>query len=387
MKFKLSFVLIAVLIANLLQSGAASAQTTPVTEIYVLPVSAEATTCNAMTFEVWVKNVVDLTAFHLEIGFTPGNVEVINVVNGNALIKPGETTLFEPTNGWNNDTGKILWGMAQQGTNGDPQPKDVGPEGAKLITITLQAKKPGYLVPFTIDGAKSVLVNWPDVFQIPFIVTGPGAVSTSSCAPTNIALSSNTIENGRPAGTIVGTLTTTDPDSSHSWESWSYSMPYSDGDNALFAIFGDKVSTLFTADFVTKNSYAILIRSTDAGGRYLEKSITITVNSAPVINPIPEQNATVGELLTFTVIANDADLPADAVLVFSLQDAPDGAVINPATGVFTWTPGATQGPADYVVTVCASDGDTTTCQDLTIKVAAAVVPQTEYKLYLPIISR
>ena len=137
----------------------------------------------------------------------------------------------------------------------------------KLIEITLKAKTPGNLVPFTIDGAKSILVNWPDAFQIPFIVTGPGVVSTSSCAPTNITLSPGTIENGKPAGTEVGTLKTTNPDS-YLWESWIYSLPTLYSDNAVFAISGDKVSTRFTVDYGTKDSYSILVRSTDAGGKY-----------------------------------------------------------------------------------------------------------------------
>ncbi len=283
MKLKLRHVLIAVLMANLLLSGVASAQTAPQTEIYVSPVITETTTCGEMTFGVWVKNVVDLTAFHLEIGFSPGNVEVTKVENGGFLGTPTESALFEPTNGIYNDTGKILFGVAQQGTNGDPTPQN---GTGQLIEITLRAKTFGALVPFTIDGAKSILVNWPDTFQIPFIVTGPGVVSTSSCAPTDIALSSNSIENGRPAGTVVGTLTTTDPDYLSSWETWTYSLPALSGDNALFAISGDKLTTLFTADYGTKASYSILVRSTDAGGKYFEKPFTVKV--ADVVVPPDE---------------------------------------------------------------------------------------------------
>lgn len=382
MKIKLCFVLIAVLIANLLLSGVTSAQPAP-TEVYVSPIITETTTCSEMTFGIWVKNVVDMTAFHLEIGFNPGSVEVTNVVNGRFLGIPTESALFEPTNGIYNGTGKILFGVAQQGTNGDPILQN---GTGQLIEITLKAKTPGNLVPFMIDGEKSILVSWPDAFQIPFIVTGPGVVSTSSCAPTNITLSPSSIENRQPAGTEVGELKTTDPDSSYPWESWIYNLPTSYGDNALFAISGDKVSTRFTVDYGTKDSYSILVRSTDAGGKYMEKPFTIRVNYAPIIDPIPDQSAIVGELLAFTVTASNADLPATG-LVFSLQNAPAGAVIDPATGDFTWTPSESQGDQDFTLKVCVSDGAATTCQELTIKVASAVVTPTGFKLYLPIIAR
>ena len=388
MKFRFILILIAVLLANFLLSRAASAQT-PATEVYVFPLITEATTCGTMTFGVYVRNVVNLTAFHLEIDFDPRNVQVTKVENGGFLLKPGELKLFEPTNGvyeLTSTTGQILFGMAQQGTNGNPLPKEIGPEGAELIKITLKALKPGSLNPFTIDGEKSILVNWPDAFQIPFMVTAPGVVSTSSCAPTDIALSANTIENGRPAGTVVGTLTTTDPDSSYSWESFSYSLPVAPEDNALFAISGDKLITRFVADYGSKKSYSIQVRSTDAFGKIIEKPFTITVNRAPVIDPIPTQNATVGTMLMFTAKASDTDLPP-ATLTFSLQNAPVGAVINPTTGIFNWTPTADQGGKDFTVKVCVSDGSATTCLDVTIKVAAVVVPADKYKLYLPIIAR
>lgn len=384
MKFKISFVLIAILIANLLLSGVASAQIAS-TEIYVFPVTTETTTCSNMTFGIWVKNVVDLTAFHLEINFDPGSVEVTKVENGGFLGTPIETALFEPTNSpieVINSTGKILFGVAQQGTNGDPLPKSIGSEGGKLLEITLKAKTPGNLVPFTIDGENSILVNWPDAFRIPFTVTGPGVVSTSSCAPTDITLSPNTVADGMPAGTEVGTLLTIDSDSSLPWgDSWTYYLLDSQVDNAQFAISGNKLVTRFTANYGTSKTYTIKVRSTDAGGKFIDKSLTITVNRAPIIDPIPEQSATVGTPLTFTATASDADLPP-ATLTFSLKNDPAGAVIDPTTGDFSWTPTEDQGGKGFTFKVCVSDGATTTCQEITIKVVVATL-----KLYLPLIFR
>ena len=76
----------------------------------------------------------------------------------------------------------------------------------------------------------------------------------------------------------------------------------------------------------------------------------------PVIDPIGDK--TVEELAenTFTVSATDADLPADT-LTYSLDaSAPAGAAIDPATGVFSWTPTEAQGPDSYDITITVSDG-------------------------------
>ena len=65
-----------------------------------------------------------------------------------------------------------------------------------------------------------------------------------------------------------------------------------------------------------------------------------------------------GALLSFTATATDADLPANT-LTFSLDaGAPAGASIDPATGLFTWTPSEAQGPGVYPVTVRVTDNGT-----------------------------
>ena len=59
--------------------------------------------------------------------------------------------------------------------------------------------------------------------------------------------------------------------------------------------------------------------------------------------------------LSLTASASDPDVPAQT-LTFSLDAAaPPGATIDPATGMFTWTPTADQGPGEYPVTIRVSD--------------------------------
>ncbi len=105
-----------------------------------------------------------------------------------------------------------------------------------------------------------------------------------------------------------------------------------------------------------------------------EATVTITVNpvgDAPELGLI--EDATIPELVefSFTATATDVDLPAQ-VLTFSLVGAPDGAVIDAATGVFTWTPSEEQGPGVYTFTVvvCDDTDPTPLCdeQDITLTV-------------------
>ena len=72
---------------------------------------------------------------------------------------------------------------------------------------------------------------------------------------------------------------------------------------------------------------------------------------------IANQSVNEGAAVTFTATATDADLPAQGI-AYSLVGAPDGAAINAATGVFTWTPSEAQGGPAYTFTVRAVDNAT-----------------------------
>jgi hypothetical protein len=83
--------------------------------------------------------------------------------------------------------------------------------------------------------------------------------------------------------------------------------------------------------------------------------IVMEVNSPPVLWPISDQIALAGTRLTVTNSATDPDVPAN-ILTFSLAPgAPAGATIDPATGVFTWTPPTNQPPSTNGVSVLVAD--------------------------------
>ena len=83
------------------------------------------------------------------------------------------------------------------------------------------------------------------------------------------------------------------------------------------------------------------------------------VNDAPIIDPV--QAITVPELSVASFTASASDPDGDE-LTFGLLGAPPGAVIDPTTGTFTWTPSAAAGPATYTFHVIATDTGTPPAQ-------------------------
>ena len=103
--------------------------------------------------------------------------------------------------------------------------------------------------------------------------------------------------------------------------------------------------------------YTFDVVAADLGGLEDRESVTITVtetNVAPVLEPIARQTADEGMALTFTVVATDRDRPVNT-LTFGLINPPSGASIDPATGVFTWTPTEGQGPGVHRFSVTVND--------------------------------
>ncbi|MFM6077436.1 MAG: putative Ig domain-containing protein, partial [Dolichospermum sp.] len=96
-------------------------------------------------------------------------------------------------------------------------------------------------------------------------------------APTNLTLSNSTVAENKIVGTVVGNLSTTDPDTGNTF---TYSLVSGGGatDNSLFSISNNRLKTNSVFDYETKNSYGIRVKTTDQGGLSYEKELTINVN-------------------------------------------------------------------------------------------------------------
>lgn len=85
-------------------------------------------------------------------------------------------------------------------------------------------------------------------------------------------------------------------------------------------------------------------------------SAVVIDNVAPSVATIQDQTVNEGETLSLTASATDHN---GDIVTYSLGvNTPDGVDIDPATGDLTWTPTEAQGPANYNITVIATDTGT-----------------------------
>jgi hypothetical protein len=78
-----------------------------------------------------------------------------------------------------------------------------------------------------------------------------------------------------------------------------------------------------------------------------------TINIAPILDPIGNQQVVQGETFSFTATAQDAE---SHLLTYTLNEAPTGVSIEPNTGLVTWTPTEI---GDFSLTVVVSEVETT----------------------------
>lgn len=95
-------------------------------------------------------------------------------------------------------------------------------------------------------------------------------------------------------------------------------------------------------------------------------------DSTPVLNGIGNQQAVVGQALTFTISGADAN---NDPLTYSASNLPTGASFDPTTQTFTWTPGTAGLYSGIQFSV--SDGTTSSNDVISINVSATALPSAE----------
>jgi VCBS repeat-containing protein len=123
----------------------------------------------------------------------------------------------------------------------------------------------------------------PDTFE--YEITGGSQATVSvkvECVndpPTDLSLSKSSLKENEPAGTAVGTFSTTDPDPG---DTFTYSLVAGTGseDNGSFEISGNQLKAKESFNFEAKSSYSIRVKTADSGGESVEKQLTITVENA-----------------------------------------------------------------------------------------------------------
>ena len=200
-------------------------------------------------------------------------------------------------------------------------------------------------------------------------------------APTDLISGALSVNENAPNSTSIGFVTPADIDAS---DTFTYSLTNSaSGRFAINSTTGEiTVADGSQLDRELAASHSVIVRVTDAGGLYFEKSFSITLNdidefdvgsvtdSSPVTNSVNE-NASVGTLVGITATASDLDAIFNTI-TYSLANNDGGRfAIDANTGVVT-VAGAIDRETDGVtrtITVRATSADASfTNQTFTIAI-------------------
>ena len=239
---------------------------------------------------------------------------------------------------------------------------------SQSLTFTLGAGAPDGA---TIDPSTGVFAwtpteaQGPGSFQFGILVTDSGTppLSTARSFFINVAevnrppvlspIADQTINVG---GLLVLTLPVEDPDIPH--QTLSYALGAGAPAGAGISAGGLFTWTPAAAQVFTTNALAVTISDGSLSATQRFTVIVVAANLAPVLAAIDDQTLDEGGLLSFAASASDPNGPSQS-LTFTLgAGAPDGATIDPSTGVFAWTPTEAQGPGSFQFGILVTDSGT-----------------------------
>jgi len=111
------------------------------------------------------------------------------------------------------------------------------------------------------------------------------SVVSSNSTPIDIDLTNTDFDNNSPNGTVIGVLTTTDPDP-FDWHTYLLI----DNGGGRFDVSGDEITVADSAN-MTPGSYNITVRTTDLFGLFYDEVFTLNalyINDVPTIDSIPD---------------------------------------------------------------------------------------------------
>lgn len=155
--------------------------------------------------------------------------------------------------------------------------------------------------------------------------------------PTDIASTPSSIAENSAIGTVVGALTTVDPNVG---DTHTYSLVAGTGstDNASFSIVGSDLVAQQTFNFEAKSSYSIRVRTEDSTGYAFEKILAISivdVNEAPTaltLTPssvsLAENTNTTSSVKVADIVVTDDALISGNVLTLTGPDASKFVIVT-----------------------------------------------------------
>lgn len=212
----------------------------------------------------------------------------------------------------------------------------VGPEELQYLTKSSIAMDNDGDFTVAMDGRDNDLTDSYEVFAQAY---------SNNVAPTALSLGSSDIDENSPIGSSIGVFTTDDINDLE-LRTLNFVGGEGDDDNERFGIEGGELVSNEVFDFEETQSYSIRVRTTDAGGLYIENSYIISIND---INEIPVVEVNEGitvdqrdsqDITASDLLASDQD-DATSDIVFTVTSLPangslfKGGTALAANGTFT----------------------------------------------------
>ena len=249
-------------------------------------------TFSATSDQVAASNLI-ISSSEVEEGAAGSVVGIINQVNESV----GQSVIYSLTQGGgdtNNSSFVIVGNELRMAESLNHEAKD-------LYAVRLKAEESN-----------------GDSYELPLIIK----VTDVNETPFGLLLSTNLIEENVAAGTLVGAFSTNDQDANDSFE-YTFASGVGDTDNNAFQIVGNELLTKDAIDFETKEQYSVRIRTTDAGGLFIEKAFTLSVVD---VNDRPSLVVTPSITMKDAAVASSLPTATSGVLVADVIDA--GGTLN-----------------------------------------------------------
>ncbi|NIV16452.1 MAG: tandem-95 repeat protein, partial [Aliifodinibius sp.] len=135
-------------------------------------------------------------------------------------------------------------------------------------------------------------------------------------------------------------------------------LSYSATDLPQGAVFDSTTRSLeWMPTYEQSGNYAVNFTVTDPAGLSDQKTANLTVNHvnrSPSLQPVAAQTVDENQPLTFQLVGEDFDQEDTGKLVYSMDNLPEGATVDPAAGTFSWTPTYEQS-GEYTLTAQVQD--------------------------------
>ena len=280
---------------------------------------------------------------------------------GQFLVPPSSGTVLQPGNNNSYLPPSLTLGSTAIALNRDPA---TGYHGDNNVYTGIKSgTKAAILAAICLNTNDRNTDNWLSDELTSYDISAGGAYFTgtnpiftiTTSAPTDIGLSSSAIDENVASNSTVGTLSSTDSDSS----SFTYSLVAGAGDtdDASFSISGSDLKITASPDFETKSSYSVRVRTFD-GTSTFEKAFTISIND---VNEAPTD-------ITLSAAAIDENVAANSTVgVLSSTDVD--------TSAFTYSLVAGAGDTDnasFSISISGSDLKITASPDFETKPSYSV---------------